>query len=335
MEGLLIRARARWIGEGEKPSKYFCNLENRHHISKKISSLIKEDGTEASSNDEIVKEVRAFYAKLFKSREDHIENVDLETKLNIDSPKLTAEEAILIEGKITYEEASTVLKNMKNNKSPGSDGFTIEFFKFFWRDIGYFLIKSISHSFDSGHLSITQREGLITCIPKPGKSKKQLKNWRPITLLNISYKIVSGCIAQRIKSLLNKITSTDQTGFLPGNFIGDNIRLLYDVLPEANEIKKKEIMILIDFEKAFDSIAWSFITKSLKIFNFKDDIVRWVRLFDNQVKSRCIVNNTVSDWFILERGCRQGDPISPYLFLIASEILASMTARTVISKAIK
>ena len=80
-----------------------------------------------------------------------------------------------MEGKITYEEAGTVLKNMKNNKSPGSDGYTVEFFKFFWKDLGQYLITAINFNFELKLLSTTQREGLITCIPKPEKSKNKLK----------------------------------------------------------------------------------------------------------------------------------------------------------------
>ncbi|GFR75484.1 reverse transcriptase-like protein [Elysia marginata] len=89
------------------------------------------------------------------------------------------------------------------------------------------------------------------------------------------------------------------------------------------------MIFLIDFEKAFDSIEWSFIEKSLHFFNFGHDIAKWVKLFNTQIKSRIVVNNTVSDWFNITRGCRQGDPISPYLFLIAGEVLAHMIRQNV------
>ncbi|GFS14159.1 reverse transcriptase-like protein [Elysia marginata] len=89
------------------------------------------------------------------------------------------------------------------------------------------------------------------------------------------------------------------------------------------------MILLIDFEKAFDSIEWSFIEKSLHFFNFGHDIAKWVKLFNTQIKSRIVVNNTVSDWFNITRGCRQGDPISPYLFLIAGEVLAHMIRQDV------
>ena len=103
-----------------------------------------------------------------------------------------------MEGPITIQEALKALKNMSNNKSPGSDGFTAEFYNSFWRDLGHFLIKSINYGYDLEELSITKKEGIITCLPKGDKPKQYLKNWRPITLLNVSYKIASACIANRL-----------------------------------------------------------------------------------------------------------------------------------------
>ena len=111
---------------------------------------------------------------------------------------------------------------------------------------------------------------------------------------------------------------------MSGRFSGDNLRLIYDVLNYANENKKKGLMMLIDFEKAFDTVAWSFIEKCLLFFNFKSNFVDWIKTFYKNIKSTIIVNNTPTKWFSIERGCRQGDPISPYIFLLCGEILAKM-----------
>lgn len=89
---------------------------------------------------------------------------------------------------------------MQNDKSPGTDGMTVNFFKFFWRQLGTFIIRSLNEGFTKGEMSVTQKEGIIICLPKENKPREYLKNWRPITLLNVVYKIGSSCIANRIKN---------------------------------------------------------------------------------------------------------------------------------------
>ena len=137
-----------------------------------------------------------------------------------------------LEGKITYSEATAVLKN---NKSPGSDGFTSEFFKVFWKQLVNFIVRSLNFGYNKGELSVTQKQGIITCIPREGKSRFDIKNWRPITLLNVIYKIGLGCIAQRMKQILDTIISSDQTGFIPGRYVGENTRLIYDLMHYTEE----------------------------------------------------------------------------------------------------
>ena len=289
-----------------------------------MSSLFDKNGVELTKPTEIRKEVFEFYKKLYSSNEANINNVDLNELLNDDTKKLSDLEASSIEGSITFKEAGASLQKIQNCKSPGSSGYTAEFFKFFWKDLGHIIVQAINFGFFKGELSTTQREGIITCIPKGNKSKKFIKNWRPISLLNTVYKIASGCIASRIKEVLPSIIDYDQAGFMSGRFTGDNIRLIYDILNHSKLQDQNGILLLIDFEKAFDSVAWSFMEKCLIYFNFKDDIIKWVKTFYNKISSSIIVNNRPTQWFPIERGCRQGDPISPYIFLICSEVLANM-----------
>ena len=250
-------------------------------------------------------------------------------------PKLNEERSGSLEGQITYEEAAKALKNMKNDKSPGTDGMTVNFFKFFWKDLGDFIIKSLNEGFEKGKMSITQREGIITCIPKGDKPREFLKNWRPISLLNVVYKIGSACIANRIKKVLPELIHEDQTGFVPGRYIGDNLRLLYDIIDYLQKENLPGLLISIAFEKAFDSVDWTFMEKVLKHFGFGRDITRWVSAFYNDIRSSIIVNGQASSSFIIERGCRQGDPISPYLFVLCAEILAGQIREETNIKAIK
>ena len=169
-----------------------------------------------------------------------------------------------LEGKLTYQEASFALKNMKNNTSPGSDGYTVEFFKFFWKDIGIFLIRSMNEGYNKGELSITQKQGIISILPKGDKPREFIKNWRPISLLNVSYKIASAWVANRMKKVLSYLIHENQKGFLKGRYIGENTRLIYDVLHFTKDKNIPGILLMIDFEKAFDSVSWKFMYKTLK-----------------------------------------------------------------------
>ena len=249
--------------------------------------------------------------------------------------KLNNEEVQSLEGELTYEELTLAMKNMKNSTSPGNDGFTAEFFKFFWVDLGKYILRSINYAYRNGLLSVTQKQGIITCLPKPNKARNILKNWRPISLLNVIYKLMSSAIANRLKTVLNKLINQDQKGFITGRFIGENIRLVNDVLFETKKQEIPGLLLSIDFQQAFDSISWKFIHKVLNYFNFGPSIQRWVKLFQTGVESCILQNGFMSDFFLLKRGCRQGDPISPYIFILCVEVLGMMIRKSKDVKGIK
>ena len=147
---------------------------------------------------------KKYYQNLYSERLE-IDEKPLIEIIGENPNKLTNDESINVEGEITYTELATTLRNMKNVKSPGKDGFTTEFFKFFWPDLGHFILRSLNFAYINDCLSVTQKQGIITCIPKPNKPRNFLKNWRPISLLNVIYKLASSVIANRLKTVLNRI----------------------------------------------------------------------------------------------------------------------------------
>ena len=131
---------------------------------------------------------------------------------------------------LSVKEIGAVLKKMKSNKTPGIDGITVEFLKVFWRQLKFYITDALNCGFLKGRLSITLRQCVITCLPKPNKDRTMLKNWRPISLLSIFYKLASGSISERFKETLNNIISECQTGFINGRYISDSTTLIYDLL---------------------------------------------------------------------------------------------------------
>ena len=219
MKGCYVRSRAQWINEGEKPSSYFLGLESNNFTSKIILKIENDKGELITDQKEILHEANFFYQNLFNEGE-IVPNADLDSYFkDTGVAKLKDSESTKLEGIIYYNEASATLKQMKNGKSPGSSGFVLEFYMCFWNKLGHYVVRSINYGFWTGDLSITQKVGIITCIPKGDKPRHFKKNWRPLSLLNTVYKIASGSIASRIKTILKKLINVDQTGFISERFI--------------------------------------------------------------------------------------------------------------------
>lgn len=290
-------------------NNFFCKLEKNNYVNKTMYKLKNNDGNMLYDQFEILRETRSFYSNLYENKDAQQQNKDHDEYLhNCTVPKLSNAESLLLEGELTFEETTETLRNMVNNKSPGSDGFSAEFFKVFWQKLGHFVLRSINCGFRKGELSITQKEGIITCIPKEKKPREMLRNWRPITLLNVVYKIASGSIANRMKPYLPNLIHSDQTGFITGRFIGENTRMVYDLMQYADENNVPGLLLLIDFEKAFDSLSWSFMTKVLQMFNFGPSFINWVKVFHKNSKSAVSQSGHLSSFFSIRAWLPAGRP---------------------------
>ena len=210
---------------------------------------------------------------------------------------------------------------MKINKSPGSDGLTVEFYRLFWEDVQNLVINSLNEGFDLQKLSDSQKHGIITLSFKKG-NKNHLNNWRPITLLNTDYKILTHILAQRLQTVLPKIISTDQNGYLKNRFIGYSVRQIEDIIELTKNDNKQNALLFVDFKKAFDSIEWNFMNKTLSKFGFHNNTIRWINTLYNQITS-CVLNNGWKTEFVSpQRGIRQGCPCSALIYIVTAEILA-------------
>ena len=321
--GILLRAKALWTEEGEKNTKYFLNLEKRNYNTKNITTLISNEGKEITELEETIKEEKKYYKNLYSSKLNQNDiSEDFLKNLQKDIPKLNDIEKNLCDEILTIEECGKALKLLPNNKSPGSDGYTTNFYKFFWPDIKILLFNSFIYSFAKGSLTQNQKLGILNLLPKKDKDLRYLANWRPVSLLNTDYKILTKVFAIRLQKVIPSIINHDQVGYLKGRYIGQNIRIIFDLLKYSDLNDIEAFLVQVDFEKAFDSIEWPFLFKCLESFNFGENFNQWVKIFYNNISS-CVGNNGhYSNYFKLSRSIRQGCPISALLFILVAEMLA-------------
>ena len=155
---------------------------------------------------------------------------------------------------------------------------------------------------------------------KKGKDKRYIRNWRPVTLLNVDYKIVTKCLAKRLDKKIPVLIHETQSAFVRNRYIGDVIRLIEEVMNYTEHMNLPGILITVDLEKAFDSLEWSYLFKVLKTFDFGQSFINWIKTCYKNSES-CVMNKgTSTGYFKLFRGVRQGDCISPMLFVLALEI---------------
>ena len=325
MQGVATRARIQWLKEGEKPTRFFCSLEKRNFIEKTVKCLKLKDGECIHDQKRILAHIRKFYQNLFSKIETKEKDIQLnEFFKNLNIKKLTKQESDTLEGNLTIEEIGQALKQMQNNKCPGIDGFPSEFFKVFWYDLKTIILRALNYAYEKGEFSTSLRSCIISCIPKGDKPREYLKNWRPISLLAVPYKIASLAIANRLKTVLDTLISRSQSGFISGRFIGDSTRLVYDIMYYLESNNIEGLLMLIDFEKAFDSVSWPFLYSVLDFFKFGPGFKTWIKTFNTNIQAYVLQMGFLSDSFLIERGCRQGDPISPYLFLLCAQVLFLM-----------
>lgn len=233
-----------------------------------------------------------------------------------------------LEGPITHGELTKALFAMANGKSPGPDGVITELYKALWHIIGSDYHQMIQEAIQNKQFHKGVTEGLIALLHKGG-GRSTLNNWRPITLLNVAYKIFAKALQLRLQPVLAEVISQDQSAFLPMRFIMDNILLTYETLHYAKSSQQPLLFLKLDFSKAYDKVDWHFLFSALSQLGLPDTFIQMTRLLFTNAAARVSVNGKVTNTFPIQQGVRQGCPLAPYLFLIVGEILNHALKREV------
>lgn len=320
---LIHRLRQENFHHSNKSGKYLANQIKQNKEKATIPVIIDTAGKSTNSPEEINQTFEIFYSKLYSSEKDP-DQKDIDSFLNnINLPQLSKHQINTLESPLSEHELFNALKLMPNNKAPGPDGFPAEFYKHFWSILSPLFIRMITESKQKSKLPDNMNTATISLLLKPNKDPTSPSSYRPISLINVDIKIITKALAHRIEKVTPSIIHPDQTGFIKGRLSSNNTRRLFNLMHYSSTQKTKTIIVTLDAEKAFDRVNWKFLFSTLERFGFGESFINWIKILYTSPSATVITNGLTSHIFTLQRGTRQGCPLSPSLFTIFIEPLAA------------
>lgn len=326
----LHQARAKNITEGDLNTRFFHQRSLNRRRRNRIVALQDANDEWIYDEEQLQQLVINFYSALYSSSGE-IRGTFL-TRSSF--PTIKEHDLIILASAVSFEETKHALFGMQNLKALGPDGYHPLFFKSQWHIIGESLFNFVASCFHHPQLIRDVNKTLLTLIPKCEDPTK-VSHFRPIALCNVAYKVVTKVITQRLRVIMPYVVSDNQSSFIPGRSTVDNILVLQETIHSLKSLQgKKGYMILkLDLEKAYDRMEWGFVMETLSCLGFPSDLQSLISHCISTASLHVNWNGSMTNMLNFSRGLRQGDPISPYLFVLCLERLGHMISDAVSSGA--
>ena len=327
-KGAAIRARQRWSEEGERSTKYFLGLERARRAPPGELAVKGVGDTVITGRAKVARAVRKVWADIFT--EPTVTSPSERNALD-DTPAaaaaarkfrgewtkaLSKKAAAKAQRVVTEEETQPIVARLRDGASPGPDGLSATVYKIHWPLLAPLWVDMVREAEATGQLHVDVSGGLLILLPKTDEATRRPEDNRPITLLNVDYKILTALLTARLNPCMPRIIHNHQTGFISGRFIGDNVILTRDYLEWSRHHAHQAHVVFCDFQKAYDRVRWSWLWSVLQHVGLGDRFLRLVQACYASPVVTVVLEGVTLGEITPTRGVRQGCPLSPLLFAL-------------------